>query len=267
MRLRRRRRAGTRSRPSLLAECARPHEFPGFADLRRARRRRAWVGIALALLLHGGTACALWVAASASDSAPGRAALPIRLLRLAAAEAPKAASPSPPAPAPKPVAKRRAPPKPAPPRQPTRQAVEPAPAPIVLSEPSPSEWSEAAAVGAGPAAPTASAAAPGGPAAGASAPAAGAPDPMAAYVAAVRGRIADEKRYPRLALERGVTGTVVVLLSIAADGRLEALSLQGSPPAVLAAATRDAVDRAAPFPPPPAGAARVRVPVDYRTPR
>jgi len=88
---------------------------------------------------------------------------------------------------------------------------------------------------------------------------AGAPAPsaesMASYAAVVRELILQEKRYPAMAKRRGIEGGVPTRIFISPAGQLESVSLLGRPPRVLAKSTRDAVERAHPFPAPPAGRA------------
>ena len=66
-----------------------------------------------------------------------------------------------------------------------------------------------------------------------------------------------------MARRRGIEGVVTVRLAIDAQGGLASAALVGRPPEILARSTRDAVDRAGPFPPPPAGPLQVEFPVRY----
>jgi periplasmic protein TonB len=91
----------------------------------------------------------------------------------------------------------------------------------------------------------------------------GGADAIAAYVASVLRRIESNKRYPTLARSRGVEGTVVVTLWISPAGGLERVEVGGEAPPLLVSSTRDAVERASPFPPPPSGLPSIRVPVRY----
>jgi TonB family protein len=66
-----------------------------------------------------------------------------------------------------------------------------------------------------------------------------------------------------MARRRGIEGVVTVRLAIDAVGALEATSLVGRPPEILARSARDAVAAAGPFPPPPGGRLQVEFPVRY----
>ncbi|MDJ0869651.1 MAG: TonB family protein, partial [Myxococcota bacterium] len=82
-------------------------------------------------------------------------------------------------------------------------------------------------------------------------------------IARVRREIGEHRRYPAMARRRGLEGVVVVRLSIDADGGLGEVSTTRKASKTLARATVDAVRRAAPFPPPPAGRLSIEIPVRY----
>jgi protein TonB len=88
-------------------------------------------------------------------------------------------------------------------------------------------------------------------------------DAVSAYIASVLRRIESNKRYPTLARSRGVEGTVVVTLWISPVGALDRIEVGGEAPPLLVSSTRDAVERASPFPPPPSGMPSIRVPIRY----
>jgi len=88
-------------------------------------------------------------------------------------------------------------------------------------------------------------------------------DALAAYIDRLQRAIDAEKSYPPMARRRGIEGVVTVRLEIDARGGLERTALVGRPPEILARSTRDAVARASPFPPPPAGALQIEFPVRY----
>jgi protein TonB len=76
-------------------------------------------------------------------------------------------------------------------------------------------------------------------------------------------RIDAKKRYPSLAKSRGVEGTVMVTLWISPGGGLDRVEIGDKAPPLLAASTREAVEQASPFPPPPNGMPSIRVPIRY----
>lgn len=76
------------------------------------------------------------------------------------------------------------------------------------------------------------------------------------YLTALRARIEEHKRYPRKAQELGISGEVRVRFRIASDGGLLEVSIPFASHPLLAMAAREAVHRAAPFPPPPPGIER-----------
>ncbi len=85
-------------------------------------------------------------------------------------------------------------------------------------------------------------------------PAASAAD-LAAFSAAVAGRVQAAKRYPESARSRGGSGTVIVSFSIGPGGQLARVSLaRSSGQSDLDSEALETVRRAAPFPMPPMGA-------------
>lgn len=224
-----------------------------------------------------------WLAASALVHALGAAFLlalrplpsappePLRVVRVdlvgASAAPPVAAPPAAESPAPPPPA-----PAPAPKPQPAVRSrpAETAPAPIAAEAPAlePASPAEPAADGAGAAvegAATALAAVGSGPpgAGTGSGNGSGGADALAAYIAGLQRAIDAHKSYPPLARRRGIEGVVTVRLAIDAAGTLERTALVGSSPALLARSTREAVDRAGPFLPPPGGPLQIEFPVRY----
>jgi len=91
------------------------------------------------------------------------------------------------------------------------------------------------------------------PQAGPPAPAAAGPSPdeIELYVSLVRRRIAERKGYPSMARRRGMEGVVNLRLRIADDGSVAEVRATGAAARLFERAALDAVERAAPFPPPP----------------
>lgn len=184
------------------------------------------------------------------SAAPGPPAAP---LAAEAASAPPAPTRSAPVPPPAPAAK---------------PALGTPPAPTVARAPAapPAEPTEAAAPavpgggGTGAAEGAALAAVATGPPGGGGG---GGADALAAYIARLQQAIDAHKSYPPMARRRGIEGVVTVRLAIDAAGGLERTSLVGRAPEMLARSTREAVDRASPFPPPPGGPLQIEFPVRY----
>ena len=65
-------------------------------------------------------------------------------------------------------------------------------------------------------------------------------------------------------LIRGLEGVVNVRVSIGPSGTVSKVLVEDGAPMLLAKSTEEAVERAGPFPPPPAGLGVLRVPVRYR---
>jgi protein TonB len=226
----------------------------------RRAPRAIVLAVALSAVLH--VALALCFVAPRSRTVPQAdpTPIPVTLLREPAPGPPATAPPAlPPA-----TPARVAPPPVSPPRRaqaPPRHASAKAAVASVAPKP-------AAAVGAPDASPESESAA-ASPPLSAPAPSGGGgtaesgPDAVARYVASVLRAIDAEKRYPRLAKARGVEGTVVVTLWISEAGSLDRIEIGGAAPPLLAASTREAVERASPFPPPPSGMPSIRVPVRY----
>lgn len=225
---------------------------------------------AASLALHGVIVLGLSAGAAMQMRGPARdAPITVRLLALPPEDAtPAGVAPRPSQPPKFEPSPPRAPERPKPVRRAPRQTETPAPGPRQGPAPPPAPAAETASTGpeVGAASPSSGAAAtPGGAIDVASAGPAGAGGASAidAYVAQVRGRIAREKRYPANARDRRIEGTVIALLAIASDGALREVRLEGDPPSLLARATRQAVEDAAPFAAPPAGLGVIRVPVRY----
>jgi protein TonB len=167
------------------------------------------------------------------------------------------------------------PPTPAPPPRPKAAvkppATKPPPRPVVAAVPTPAPVAPAA-----PAAVEPAPAEPAGPASGngigpvSSAPPSGAGgrgaggDELAAYVSRVRALLARHKQYPSLAKRRGLEGTVLVRLRIAADGSIEDARAESDAPQLFARSALDAIERAGRFPAPPRGALSIEVPMRFR---
>lgn len=86
------------------------------------------------------------------------------------------------------------------------------------------------------------------------------------YLRIVRAQIQANLSYPEAARRLRLVGTVLVRLHIKADGSLDrgSITMTGSSGvAVLDGGAVETVVRAAPFPPPPAGAITVEVPVAF----
>jgi protein TonB len=215
------------------------------------------LAIALSIALHA--AGVAWVARSAPAPVIEPAPMVVSILREPGppplAEAPTPVPPAPPKVVPPP-------PKPAPKvvaKPPVRAAVKPAPTPAPApTAPAPAATASASAPAA-ESTPPVSAGVPSGVAAGAG----GGADAIQAYVASVLRRIDAKKRYPSLAKSRGVEGTVMVTLWISPGGGLDRVEIADKAPPLLAASTREAVEKASPFPPPPNGMPSIRVPIRY----
>lgn len=89
-------------------------------------------------------------------------------------------------------------------------------------------------------------------------------DLLPSYVVEVRARIERQKRYPAMARRRGDEGFVLARVAIASDGDLDSIDLEGEASPFLVRATREAVERARPFPMPPRGAVTIEVPVRWQ---
>jgi protein TonB len=239
-----------------------PREMLALAAPRDARAR-LWTAAAISLAVHAALGTGLLLR-QAAEPAVVEAIVPIALIAepapaapgtpaLAASPPPALARAVPPAP-PKPAAAEKAAAAARRGPTPSKVAAPTAPLPPVAAAPA-AQGSEAA-PGAGAAvaalAPAAAqaGAGPGG-------------DSRGAYLSSVTRRIEAQKRYPALARSRGVEGTVLITLWIAADGVLERLEVGAGAPPLLAGATREAVERASPFPPPPHGLSSIRIPVRY----
>jgi len=92
-------------------------------------------------------------------------------------------------------------------------------------------------------------------------------DLLSSYVAEVRARIEQQKRYPAMARRREEEGVVLARVAIAPNGELDALDLEGEASVFLQRATREAVERARPFPTPPRGAVTIEIPVRWEVRR
>jgi protein TonB len=215
-------------------------------------RARIGLGLAVPLSLALHAAGIAWLSARGPAPAATVAPIEVALLR----EAPPGPIELPPAPAPppapRPVAKR-----PAPAPTPRRVAAVAKPAPVAeVARIAPAATSGATGAGTGTRPAPVAAAPPSGGGGGGG-------NPLEAYVASVLRRIEAKKRYPSLARSRGVEGTVVVTLWISPAGAIARLEVGGDAPPLLVGSTRDAVEKAGPFPPPPAGLPSIRVPIRY----
>ncbi len=216
-----------------------------------------------AALLH---AIGLWLAIAWS---PGlRPDVPLR----APVEVEILPAPAPPAPiAPEPVQPPKSPPKvepapvrpPDPPPEPVRSEPRPDPVPAPAEPVEAPPVAEAAPVETAAVAPIADPVSE--PAPTPPAPRPGpTPDELALYEEELLRRIAAMRQYPAMARRRGIEGVVTIELAIAADGTVRHLEIGRGGPRILHRATRDAVERAAPFPPPPAELGTLRIPIRYR---
>jgi protein TonB len=237
-----------------------PRAMLALAAAPRARRGVVWAAV---------LSCALHVALAALFTLHGTAAAPpaeIAPIEVALLREPApvpAASPTPPAPTPPRVV--ALPPAPvARPVPQRRVAAKPVPKPVPAAAPAPAPAAvaaEASREAGGTGTPTAavrSAPPSAGPGRGR-----GGGDAIASYVASVLRRIEAKKRYPSLARSRGVEGTVVVTLWISPIGGLERVEVGGNASPLLVSSTRDAIEKASPFPPPPDGMPSIRVPIRY----
>jgi protein TonB len=259
--------------------------------------------IALSALLHAAAVTATWLLAPAAelradparivyvrlapDPAPEPGSSPAAARAAPAVAAPEPAPAPPPAPAPAPVEVAASAPIPPPPPAPIEAPPPPEPAaPVVVASASAVEGvaSDAAVealpgVTAGPgdgAGLDAGLGAGAGDGAGSGAAAGsgagsdaeigsgeGGADALAAYVALVRERIEERKHYPAMARRRGLEGRVTVRIAIAPDGSVERASAVGGGVDLFVRATLEAVERAAPLPPPPPGFGDLEVTVRY----
>jgi len=209
-------------------------------------RSRLWPWLVASALLHA-VLTLLGRDATLAATAPV-APPPPTVLRLEIAKPAPVAAPPVSAPPPKPPAREPAP-------RPTPQVRTPTPSPAAPTprepsaaapaEPSPSEAVEVAAVDV------------------AALERAREADRLAVYMAEVRSRVAAHKRYPSMARSRGIEGLVIVRVAIGADGSLESVEVAGEGSGVLARATRQAVERAAPFPVPPRSDLSFEIPIRY----
>ncbi len=85
----------------------------------------------------------------------------------------------------------------------------------------------------------------------------------ASYVDTVRAQIEARKRYPSMARKRALEGVVLARFHIDENGSVVELSTDSTAASILNRSARDAVERAAPFPPPPHGAIVIEVPIRY----
>jgi protein TonB len=92
----------------------------------------------------------------------------------------------------------------------------------------------------------------------------GTEDPIEVYKALVRARIQAERRYSSMARRRGLEGVVTVRVSVGPSGKVSKVLIEDGAPMLLSKSTEEAVERAGPFPPPPAGLGVLRIPVRYR---
>jgi protein TonB len=214
----------------------------------------AFVSAALHFVVAGAFVVPLARVVAPVEPAP----LAVTLLDEPAPAGPPAPIPVPPAPQ---AIAQPVPPKPKPV---ARVAPKPAPKPAPVANPDvvapPAPIAEASGEAQGEATPPVAAAPPSG---GASNTGRGGGDAIAAYVAKVLREIEAKKKYPSLAKSRGVEGTVVVTLWISPAGGLERLEVGSNAPPLLVASTKDAIERAIPFPPPPSGMPSIRVPIRY----
>lgn len=88
-------------------------------------------------------------------------------------------------------------------------------------------------------------------------------DERAEYVHYVGGLVKGQRRYPRLARKRKITGEVLVEIEIGPDGDVAAIRPVSDSPRVLLRATEEAIRRAAPFRSPPGGSIAFRLPLAY----
>lgn len=176
-----------------------------------------------------------------------------------------------------PPAPPRAEPEPASPPPPSI-AKPPPPAPIAKRPPPPVLAPKPVLVEAVPIAPAAAVSDPAEAEVAAALPAVGAPDSspppeavspgvdereVARYVALVRTRVDARKVYPAIARRRGLEGRVVARLRIDGSGRLLHLDTVDGSSAVLGRSARDAIEAAAPFPPPPDGEFELEIALQY----
>lgn len=88
-------------------------------------------------------------------------------------------------------------------------------------------------------------------------------DERAEYVHYVGGLVKEQRRYPRLARKRKITGEVLVEIEIGPHGDVTAVRPVSESPRVLLRATEEAIRRAAPFRSPPGGSIAFRLPLAY----
>lgn len=85
------------------------------------------------------------------------------------------------------------------------------------------------------------------------------------YIDRIKQQIDDAKEYPQRARRRNLEGVVTVLFAIGAGGELESISVSTSSGSrILDRSAVQAVQKAAPFGPPPNGAVTLKLPIRYQ---
>lgn len=85
------------------------------------------------------------------------------------------------------------------------------------------------------------------------------------YVDRIKRQIDDAKEYPQRARRRNLEGVVTVLFTIGAGGELESISVStSSGTRILDRSAITAVQKAAPFDPPPKGSITLKLPIRYQ---
>ncbi|MEM7410327.1 MAG: TonB family protein [Myxococcota bacterium] len=219
----------------------------------RSPQRRSWLGRALAASLVVHAAAAFWLQGTATATHAPMApelSVQVRVVELPPAphEVPEAV-PEPPEPVtePKPIARPVAKPKPKP--EPAPVAAEPTPEPAEeAAEPAPpvvaAASSEAQVVAALPVPSVA--------------PGPSIADELQRWRALVKQKITAQRRYPAMARRRGTEGMVRLVIAVGPSGEVKSIETPGRSPQVLSHEARRAVERAAPFAPPPGGARKIK---------
>ena len=99
------------------------------------------------------------------------------------------------------------------------------------------------------------------------APVAASPAERESYLAKVRGMIVEKRRYPHAARRRRLESVVTMRITIGSGGDLVDARVIGRAPGIFERASIEAVEEAAPFPPPPVGFDIMDIPIRYEITR
>ena len=85
----------------------------------------------------------------------------------------------------------------------------------------------------------------------------------ASYVDRIRAQVEARKRYPSMARRRGTEGVVLARFHLDEEGKVISIWTDNAAASILSRSAREAVERAAPFPPPPHGSIVIEIPIRY----